>query len=388
MALQSARSKLHIGIDCRFIQDKFHGIGRYAYHILSHLCALDGEHHITAFVDPSLPNSRFQLDTLVQSGRLTICPISIPLYHPRELWTWRSVLRKAVVDVFHSPYFWAPLRVGCPMVITIHDMIFDRYPEYMPRRHLALIYKVMTRLATRRACKVIAVSDATRQDIQAYTRVDAGKLCVIPEGVDRLFTPVSDPQALLDVRRRYGLPQQYVLALGARRPHKNIARLVAAFSRISAEIPHALVLVGAIDQRFPAEMSGAIDGLKAAGRIMEIGYVAEADLPMLYTMADLFAQPSIIEGFGLPVLEAMACGCPVACSNTSSLPEVAGDATLLFDPLSEAQIADTLRRGLSSQELRRELAGCGLRRAAEFTWEIAAERTLNVYYHAVRHKYE
>jgi glycosyltransferase involved in cell wall biosynthesis len=116
---------------------------------------------------------------------------------------------------------------------------------------------------------------------------------------------------------------------------------------------------------------------------MEIGYVAEADLPMLYTMADLFVQPSIIEGFGLPVLEAMACGCPVACSNTSSLPEVAGDAALLFDPLSEAQIADTLRRGLTSEALRRKLAGCGLRRAAEFTWERAAEHTLHVYYQAM-----
>jgi len=387
MCPRSSAFTLNIGIDCRFIQDKFHGIGRYAYQVLSHLCSLEGKHHITAFVDPSLPNSRFQFDALTQSGRLTIYPISIPLYHVPDLWAWRAILRDANVDVFHSPYFWAPLLAECPIVVTIHDMIFDRYPEYMPQRQFALIYKIMSRLAIRRSRKVIAVSEATRYDLQLYAGVDGGKVCVVPEGVDVSFKAVSDSQVCHAIRQRYGLPPSYVLALGARRPHKNIARLVAGFSRVAAQVPHALVLVGAIDDRFPREVTSTIGRLKAEGRIIETGYVVEGDLPALYTLADLFVQPSIIEGFGLPVLEAMACGCPVACSNTSSLPEVAGDAALLFDPLSEARIADVLRRALTSQELRRELSRRGSRRAGEFTWEAAAELTLDVYHHAAGHHY-
>ncbi|HEX5689951.1 MAG TPA: glycosyltransferase family 1 protein, partial [Roseiflexaceae bacterium] len=335
----AATNRPTIGIDGRFLQDKFHGIGRYLYGLLAGLCALPGQHRVVLFVDPSLPNQRFPLDRLVASGRLELHPIAFPLYSPRELWSWPRVLRATPVDLFHSPYIWSPILLPCPLVTTFHDMIFDHYPEYIPGRRCLIPYKVMSRLALIKSRRVIAVSQATRDDIVEFAGFGANKIATILSGVEPAFKPVSDAAERARVRSRYGLPESYILALGARRPHKNIRRLVAAFERVAATIPQTLILVGDVDPRFSDDATPAIARLKARGRLREIGHVAEQDLPALYSMADVFVQPSIIEGFGLPVLEAMACGCPVACSNTSSLPEVAHDAALLFDPLSEDQIA-------------------------------------------------
>lgn len=374
-----ATGSLTIGIDCRFIQDKFHGIGRYTYQLLSHLCALEGEHRVVAFVDRSLPNMRFPLDALADHGRLTLWPIKVPLYHPSELTAWPRLLRAAPVDVLHVPYFWSPLALPCPLVTTIHDMIFDRHPEYMPQPHLRAVYWLGSRAAIRRSRRIIAVSEATRADIVAYGGGEAGRVCVVPEGVEPSFAPVRDGAALRAIRARYGLPERYVLALGARRPHKNIARLVEAFATIAGELPHALVLAGEIDPRFDNAPSPLVRRLRAEGRLVETGFVAEQDLPALYSLAELFVQPSIIEGFGLPVLEAMACGCAVACADSSSLPEVAGDDALLFDPRDSAAIATVLRAALAAPAMRADLARRGVARAAGFSWERAARETFAVY---------
>lgn len=370
---------LTIGIDCRFIQDKFHGIGRYTYQLLGHLCALPGDHRVVAFVDRSLPNTRFPLDALAGRGRLSLAPIRVPLYHPAELLAWPRLLRAHPVDVLHVPYFWSPLALPCPLVTTIHDMIFDRYPEYMPQPHLRAIYRLSSRAAIRRSRRIIAVSEATRADIVAYGGGDGGRVRVVPEGVEPGFAPVRDAAALRAIRARYGLPERYILALGARRPHKNIARLVEAFAAVADELPHALVLAGEVDRRFADAASPLVRRLRAQGRVVETGFVAEADLPALYSLADLFVQPSIIEGFGLPVLEAMACGCAVACADSSSLPEVAGDDALLFDPRDTAAIAAVLRAALGAPALRADLARRGVARAAAFSWERAARETLAVY---------
>ena len=379
MYAQSPPAVFTVGIDCRFIQDKYHGIGRYTYGLLTGLCSIDGGHKVIAFVDPSLPNRRFPLHALDRRDKLEIRHISIPLYKPRELWAWYAILRGSRVDVFHSPYFWAPILLRCPLVITIYDMIFDRYPQYMPHRRFALIYKISSRMALKRSRCVITVSDATRGDILRFTHTQKSKVAVVPAGVDAAFKPVRAEQTRRAVRRRYGLPSSYILALGARRPHKNIDRLGAGFSLIAADVPHSLVLAGTMDERFDDDPAYDSARWKREGRIIEIGHVEEQDLPALYSMADLFVQPSIIEGFGLPVLEAMACGCPVACSNTTSLPEVAGDAAVFFDPLSTREIADTLTHVLSSTDLRQDLVQRGRQRASQFSWERAASSTLEVY---------
>ena len=373
------RRPLRIGIDGRFLQDKFHGVGRYTHGLLCALRDADTEHVVRVFVDQSLPNQRFPLQELVEPGRLELCPISTPLYSVRELGGWPRSLSRTPVDVFHSPYFWSPVILPCPLVATVHDMIFDRYPEYVPGFRYRVPYRISSRLVLRLASGVIAVSEATRQDILNFAGTSPEKVVTIPNGVEPRYRPISSETERRRVRNRYRLPDKYVLAVGSRRPHKNVRALGAAFSQLLDQVPHSLVLVGPVDDRFADGAREGIERLRRAQRVIEIEHVDEADLPVVYSMAELFVQPSVIEGFGLPVLEAMACGCPVACSRSSSLQEVVGEAALLFDPLSDTEIAAAIQRALASEGLRSGLRDRGRRRARLFTWSSVAEHTLAVY---------
>lgn len=376
-------SGLVIGIDGRFLQDKYHGIGRYTFGLVSGLAAVPGDHRIVLFIDRSLSNSRFPLSRLAAAGNVEIVDISFPLYLPTELFHWPRAVHRKPIDIFHSPYFWAPLSLACPVVTTVHDMIFDRFPQYLPRLYQRAAYKLMSGMAMRRATHIIAVSEATKRDIIRFGGVATGKVDTVLEAADPSFHPVASAGERATVRARYHLPIPYVLAVGMRRPHKNIARLVTAFLRCSATVPHSLVLVGGIDSRFTDDAVAATKELRNRGKLIEIAHVEESDLPALYAQADLFVQPSLMEGFGLPVLEAMACGCPVACANTSSLPEVTGNAAAQFDPRSEASIEATLRELLHADEARQRLRTLGLERAASFSWTTAAEQTLGIYRKAV-----
>lgn len=373
---------LTIAMDGRFLQDKWDGVGRYAHGLLHGLSQLEGNHRVVLFIDPSLPNTRFDLDQLVQTGKVEIRHMRLPLYHPRELWTWPMLLRNVGAQVFHSPYMWVPLVLPCPLVSTVHDMIFDRYPEYIPGKRFLVPYKIMSRLSLWLSRAVIAVSESTRRDIVQYARVRPNKIVTVLEGVESRFQRITDPVVLDAVRQKYNLPPHFILAIGARRPHKNIPRLVSAYAQIADEVEQSLVLVGSIDTRFSPEAE--LGELKGRGRIIETGRVDDDDLNALYSLADLFVQPSIIEGFGLPLAEAMACGCAVICSETSSLPEVVGDAALLFDPLDEGAIAAAMREVLTTPGLRDKLAADGLRRAAALNWTSAAEQTLAVFRRAAR----
>jgi glycosyltransferase involved in cell wall biosynthesis len=376
-------SGLVIGIDGRFLQDKYHGIGRYTFSLVSGLAALPGDHRVVLFIDRSLSNSRFLLARLARAGKVEIEDIALPLYHPRELLQWPRIVSRTRIDVVHSPYFWSPLLLTCPVVTTVHDMIFDRFPQYIPGlRHLAA-YRLMSRVAMRRATHIIAVSDATRRDIMRFAGIVASKVSTVHLAADPAFLPITSEEACTTVRLRYHLSIPFVLAVGVRRPHKNIARLVSAFLRCCSSVPHSLVLVGGIDPRFRDDADEAIKKLRSRGRLLEIAHVEEGDLPALYSQADLFVQPSLIEGFGLPVLEAMSCGCPVACSSTSSLPEVAGNAAAQFEPRSEASIEAVLRELLLSGEERQRLRKLGLERATTFSWNTAAKQTLRIYRRAV-----
>jgi glycosyltransferase involved in cell wall biosynthesis len=371
-----AQAALTIGIDCRFIHDRLDGIGRYISQLVAGLCAVEGGHRIVAFVDAGrrLPDA-----IAPASAKLHSHAIPIPVFHPRGLWAWRSILREQPIDLFHAPYHvWAPAQLPCPMITTVHDLIFDRYPQYMPHGYTWPAYKIMSAHAISHSSHILTVSQATQRDIARFHRADARKITVTPLGADARFTSAIDARRREQVRERYRLPKAYALAFGTRRLHKNTRRLIEAFARIAHDVPHTLVLVGSAKaaERWP---SPALAALRRSGRLIELEYIADADLPALYALADLFVQPSIIEGFGLPVIEAMACGCPVACSNTSSLPEVAGDAALLFDPFSTQDLAAALGRALSSFDLRRELSQRGLRRAGMFMWERALAETLSVY---------
>jgi alpha-1,3-rhamnosyl/mannosyltransferase len=295
----------------------------------------------------------------------------------QEFGYWWPEARRHHLDVFHTPDFWSPLAVPCPIVSTVHDMIPDMSREYLSSRAFGWGYRLTSRTMMWRARAIIAISEATLDSIGRYAGKWASrKTTVIPNGLDERFRPVTSLPALEAVRKRYNVPNRFVLSVGMRRPNKNLDRLVTAFASM-ADITHGLVLVGSREERFHDRAQEPIQRL--GSRVTELSSVPDEDLVALYSMADLLVHPALAEGFGLPVLEAMACGCPVACSNTTSLPELVGRAALQFDPTSTTDIEVTMRRALESPLLRADLRTRGLARAATFSWEESAKSTLELY---------
>lgn len=287
----------------------------------------------------------------------------------------------AGVDVAHFPYYVRPYALRVPSVTTVHDTIPLLFPEMIPSARARWLTRWMNALAVRASTRVIAVSRSSADDIARLFPAGRGKIDVVQEAADAMFVP-QPARAIARVRASFALPERFALYLASNKPHKNLVRLVEAWKRLIDRQPGSpvvpLVIAGHHDPRFPdAQARAGALGLGDAVRF--IGDVPNADLPALYSACALFVFPSLYEGFGLTPLEAMACGAPVACSNTSSLPEVAGDAALLFYPASSEAIAETCARALADPDLLRELSARSMRRAAAFSWDKAASDTIAVY---------
>jgi glycosyltransferase involved in cell wall biosynthesis len=363
---------LRIGFDARYIDDRYHGIGRFAFEMLE---ALTRDFPDDAFVvlhNPSRPSTR--LDPRPILARPNVVPASVnwDIYHPLEQPALALAAARLRLDVFYSPYFAAPLFAPCPVVTTVHDLIFDRVPAYGSGKWVRFYYRPMMQLSARRARRVVCVSGATAVDLRALYRVPEAKTTVVTEAAGAQFRPVTDETELLRVRERYGLPARFALAVGVHRPHKNLGALVEAFGLVRERMPQDLVLVGETHARYADDVPSRVARLGLSGRVHPVGHVADEDLPAVYSLAELFVQPSLIEGFGLPVLEAMSCGTPVIASNTSSLPEVVGDAGLLADPSDPAVLGEALVRLGGNANLRSAMRTAGLNRAATFSWDRAA----------------
>ncbi|HAJ38691.1 MAG TPA: glycosyltransferase family 1 protein [Chloroflexi bacterium] len=295
-----------------------------------------------------------------------------------QQWRVPSLLRRVAqpdAQVYHSPYYLMPYRPGAPTVLTHYDLIPLYFPAYVSAR-ARLFYRVALRLALRTAQHVVAISEASRRDLLATFAIAPDRVTTTPLAPEPRFRP-QPAAGITDVRTRYALPERFMLYVGINKPHKNLVTLLHAYAQLPDHAP-PLVIAGAWDDRYP-EARQAAAALDLTARARFLGPVAEADLPALYAAAALFVFPSRYEGFGLPVLEAMACGTPVACSNVSSLPEVAGDAALLFDPSTPAAIAEALEQLLDAPALCAELGARGLAQAARFTWAQTAALTLDIY---------
>ena len=300
----------------------------------------------------------------------------MPTFSLAEQTRLPSQVRALELDLFHSPYYVKPYALGPPNVLTLYDTIPTRYPSYYPR-HTRSTIRLLKRLALRSATHCLAISSATKADFVRYYSLSPRRVTAVPLAVDSHFRP-ADAAAIAATLSRYQLPHGYVLYLGINKPHKNLVRLIEAWSQVVRPGSFPLVLAGPEDPRYPqARQRAAKLGLEDAVRFP--GSIAEADLPALYSAAIAFVFPSLWEGFGLPVLEAMACGVPTACSNTSSLPGIAGDAAVTFDPADVEAIAATLRRLLGDVDLRGQLRERGLAQVRRFTWAETARRTLQVY---------
>lgn len=283
------------------------------------------------------------------------------------------------VDIFHCQYL-MPLAPTVPCVVTLHDILFETMPQYFPSR-LARLMRLLYPISARRAAMVLTVSNYCRGEIIRRYKVPPGRVAFVHSGFDDAFAPVADPAVLAGMRARLGIPGgPYLLSLGRIEPRKNLPGLVAAYRLVRQRLgPGApsLVIAGPDDGLFAA--FGAKVREQGGAGIVFCGGVPQADLPALLSGAAALAYPSFGEGFGLPVIEAMACGAPVVATTAPAVPEVAGGAALLVDPEDAPGLADALCRVATDPELARDLSARGLARAASFNWKNAVELALNAY---------
>jgi len=283
------------------------------------------------------------------------------------------------LDLFHSPDFvLPPVRGEVPTLLTVHDLSFVHYPQAFTPPLVGYLSRVVP-WSVRRATHVLADSRATKEDLQSIWGVSPDKITVLYSGVGGNFQPVTGARALANVRRRYELGDApYLLSVSTLQPRKNYRMLIRAFRPVAARHPHRLVIAGDKGWLYEDVLS-EVQRQGLDERVHFAGFVDDADLPALYSGADLFVFPSLYEGFGLTLLEAMACGVPVITSTASSLPEVAGDAAVQLSPYEEEAWAAAMSRLLADEEKRLQLAAAGFARAEQFTWEEAARRLCALY---------
>jgi glycosyltransferase involved in cell wall biosynthesis len=372
---------MHVGLNAQllFLDSTYRGAGinTYIYQLLRALERLDTPHHFTAFTG----------ERKFHAEQMAVHYSAWPTRRPWARIAWEQVVlpvvaRRCGVDLLHAMAFVGPVLEAVPSVVTVYDLSFLRYPEaFRPFNRWYL--SRFTPAAVRRARRVIAISHSTRQDVVERLRVSPERVDVVYCGCDPIFRRLP-PDEVADYRREHKLPEHFILYVGTLEPRKNVQGLIAAYARWrSAEgnVP-PLVVAGAKGWHFDAVFR-TVAALGLAEHVLFTGYVASGDLPLLYNAADLLVYPSLFEGFGLPVLEAMACGVPVICSNASSLPEVAGEAGYLVAPDDEAGLCDALQRVWGDVNRRHEMAELGLARAATFTWDRAARETVRTYERAL-----
>jgi glycosyltransferase involved in cell wall biosynthesis len=289
-------------------------------------------------------------------------------------------LRREAVDLFHAPHYVLPPLTPCPSVVTIHDCIHLRFPQYLPHRLGYAYARGSLWFATHRSARVLTVSEASKRDILHYFRVPPSKIDVIYNAIDERFWEEPAPDEVERVRERYQLNDPFVLYAGNIKPHKNLERLIEAFHMLrKGDADHVKLLIIGDEISKYATLRRAVHRYKLHKHVRFFGFVPDQTLAVLYRLARVFVFPSLYEGFGLPPLEAMASGTPVVTSNVSSLPEVVGDAALLIDPYSPEAISDAMRRVLSDESLRNDLRARGFVRAREFSWERSVQRVRAIY---------
>ena len=367
------------------------GIGRYTRQLLTEMFKLSpcDEFFISDILLPWFPTThpvKFPLEVLPILKAMRVTYPFMTAYRA-QLYT-RQYLRGFAglrsCDLFFGTNFRGVFKEGMRTVLTVHDLVHEYYPETVQEENLEF-FRHSFPSDVQRADLLIAVSEATRQDILKYLGVPPEKVKVIYNGVDHNYRAVMEPEIRMAVRKRYRLPEQFILMVGSIQPRKNIAGALAAIASLrknGRNFQWKLVLVGGGGWK----NEGLVDQVREHGLsdyVIMTGYVSEDDLPVVYSLADLMVFPSFYEGFGLPVVEAMACGVPVVTSNNSCLPEIAGDAAVLVDPHDIGSIADGIRSLLEDQDLRQQCIDKGLARARLFTWEDAARQTLQAFHELV-----
>lgn len=373
---------MRIVIDGRYINDRFPGIGRYTYNLVQALGKLNTQDEFLVLINSKLKNSRFDLRFVSEQPCLSLVDCHVPRFLPAEMLLLPIVIHRLNPSVFHSPFFLRPYPLSCPCVITLHDLIPLRSFNNTDSAFNRMIFWFGAKLACHLSSAILTPSVSSAKSIQKWCKSLDNRLHIIPLAADPLIQRPS--KFIVDrMRRKFDLHKPYVLYVGSHLPHKNLESLVLAWSRIMSSTHrdnyrYQLVLAGREFLGYP-KIRNLVEQLGLKTSVRFLGEVGEDKLPALYSGADLFVFPSIIEGYGLPVIEAMACGTPVICSNACSLPEVADGAAWMIEPDNIDSLANAMDQLIHSPDLREKFAQRGLARCAQLTWDATAQATHLVY---------
>ena len=366
-----------IGIDARFFTSKATGIGRHVYELVQGLARIDTENEYIIFLKPEeyeifeLPGQNFKKEKTDAKH-----------YSFAEQWNLLRQLNAHQFDLMVFPHFNAPIFYNRPFVVTIHDLTLHLFPgKKKADRVSRLAYKFVIHQVTKKAKHCFAVSENTKRDMMKYLNTPEQKITVTYNGVTQSFAPVREVEVLHAFRSKYNLPEKYFLYTGVSRSHKNIVGLLQAYALFLKNNPDAdisFVLAGPIDKTY-SEVPETIKALNLEDKVIRPGFFPEEDFAKLFSASVGYVFPTFYEGFGIPPLEAMQCGVPVATSNTSSLPEACGEAAIYFDPYDIQDMARALEQLAFDENLRRVLIDKGYRQCRKFRWEDMVGRMYEVY---------
>jgi glycosyltransferase involved in cell wall biosynthesis len=364
---------VRVAIDARKLHD--FGIGTYIRNLLRQFARLDRS---TEYVLICGERDRDLGLSLGDNFRVEVD--SSKPYSIREQLSVPWTLVRVRAGLFHEPHYVLPPLTHCRSVVTIHDCIHLRFPQYLPKPGALAYARAQMGAAVRRSDRILTVSEASKRDILRYFRVPESKINVIYNAIDERFGEAPDDEEVARVRERYQLNDPFVLYAGNIKPHKNLERLIEAFQMLrKGDLEHVKLLIIGDEISKYATLRRAVHHYKLHKHVRFFGFVPDKTLAVLYRLASVFVFPSLYEGFGLPPLEAMASGTPVITSNVSSLPEVVGDAALLIDPYDAGAIAAAMRQVLTEPALREDLRRRGLQRVREFSWERSVRRVREIY---------
>jgi glycosyltransferase involved in cell wall biosynthesis len=354
---------MRIIFDARVIEKQTHGIARFCVKLLDQMLALDLQNEYLV-----LTRFPWVKDWFQPLARVNWRTVAIPPYTLREQALIPWLLRKDPFDLFFSPTYSLPLPLASRSILTIHDLIHLIFPKDYGWKY-RWYYRLLVHPAVARSRRVFTVSESSRRDIVTYLGGENVRIEVIPNGLDSFWGPRPEDSEFL---KRYGLTAGFILFVGNHRPHKNFHRVLEAFRRLVREgtYPGKLAVVGLTPDRVPDELSG---------RLVVFSFCPDSELVLLYSGAHLLMAPSLYEGFGLPVLEAMACGCPVLVSRAASLPEITGAAGLQVDPFQVEDICSGLKQILTDPVLRQKMIRSGLDQARLYSWKATAQKVLQVF---------
>jgi glycosyltransferase involved in cell wall biosynthesis len=371
---------MHIGIDAHAIGARQGGNETYIGNLIKSLAEVDGDNRYTLYLANAEAAARWRAGFTKRYPNFDVRLLPPPTPLVRVPVALELELRLRPVDMLHVQ-FTAPLFCPVPVIATIHDLAFEHMPETFTRRG-SLQLKLTVRWTAKRAARIATVSEYSRQDLIKTYKLPPEKVVVTYNGIGPIFSPqpASGDEAQ-KLRHRFGIERAFILAVGSLQPRKNLVRLIRAYSELRSRLGdfnHQLVIVGR-KLWLANEIFAEVKKQDWGRDVIVTGYVPDEDLPAFYRAASAFVYPSLFEGFGIPPLEAMACGTPVVTSNTSSLPEVVSDAALLIDPYDEQDLANALLRIVNDEKLRALLRERGFVQAKKFTWRNAAEKTLQLY---------